>query len=210
MRWRKSRSKAALQTLVRLYRKTPAQLDRLGSLIAGDTIPAATVVSDSTCTAEPTDAFFARWLANWSKKLTISKYLGPVANDLQHSACRTARALHVSRSAERMALDLSGLRSIDETQLASGLSAIDVFPRCALLLVTFEGLSIDDAAVLLGVDKRLVVYAESVGLQQLVRNLTCEQQHLQPVAAAQLGAARPPPSIPVVRFSKRLPAGVSS
>jgi len=46
-----------------------------------------------------------------------------------------------------------------------------VFPRCALLLTVFEGMSADDTAVLLNVDRDLIRKARFIGLQELTRNL---------------------------------------
>jgi hypothetical protein len=47
------------------------------------------------------------------------------------------------------------------------LLAIDLFPRCALLLTVFEKLSLDDAALLLNADKALVRKAQNQGLLEL-------------------------------------------
>lgn len=49
--------------------------------------------------------------------------------------------------------------------------ALDVFPRCALLLTVFEKLSIKDTTVLLGADEALVRKAQCLGLIELTRNI---------------------------------------
>ncbi len=49
--------------------------------------------------------------------------------------------------------------------------AIDVFPRCALLLSIFEGMSLEDVATLLNGERDLVRKAQLIGLRELTRNL---------------------------------------
>jgi hypothetical protein len=49
--------------------------------------------------------------------------------------------------------------------------ALDVFPRCALLLTIFEKLSIQDAVALLGVEQALLRKAQGLGLIELTRNI---------------------------------------
>ena len=51
------------------------------------------------------------------------------------------------------------------------LLAIDIFPRCALLLSLFENFPLEDAATLLNEDPKLVAAARTIGLVELVRNL---------------------------------------
>ena len=55
-------------------------------------------------------------------------------------------------------------------QLERALLAIDVFPRCALLLSVFEKMPLADAAILLDAGLDLVRKAQEIGL----RELTCK------------------------------------
>ena len=64
--------------------------------------------------------------------------------------------------------------SIEKSDLERALLAIDIFPRCALLLTVFEKLSLDDATVLLGATKELLKKAREIGLYELARNLAPE------------------------------------
>jgi len=50
-----------------------------------------------------------------------------------------------------------------------------LFPRCAVLLTVFEKLSIDEASLLLGADRKLVMHARTTGLTTLAYNLAIEQ-----------------------------------
>ena len=51
-----------------------------------------------------------------------------------------------------------------KSQVENALRAIEVFPRCALLLTVFEGFKLCDAAVLLNADPELVMRGRIVGL----------------------------------------------
>ena len=51
------------------------------------------------------------------------------------------------------------------------LLAIDVFPRCVLVLRTLEGISIEDTATLLEENKDLVREAQAIGLYSLVDSI---------------------------------------
>jgi hypothetical protein len=62
--------------------------------------------------------------------------------------------------------------------LERALLAIDAFPRCVLLLLMFEGHSIDDAMVLLDADRELVHKAQVFALQELTRNLAGSRAEL--------------------------------
>jgi hypothetical protein len=62
-------------------------------------------------------------------------------------------------------------RDLTQPELHRALLAIDVFPRCALLLTIFEKLPVKDAALLLNADERLVLRAQATALIELTRNL---------------------------------------
>jgi DNA-directed RNA polymerase specialized sigma24 family protein len=103
-------------------------------------------------------------MVSWSRKLVIGASLETVRPQLQESALRTARAEDPEPET------LGALRPADQmttAELERKLLAIDLFPRCALLLTVFEKLSIDDAALLLNADKALVRKAQSQGLLEL-------------------------------------------
>jgi hypothetical protein len=68
--------------------------------------------------------------------------------------------------------------------------AIDVFPRCALVLSIFEGLPLEDVATLLDEDCELVKAARAIGLQQLTRRLS----------ASLLSGKPPQPALPGLQY----------
>jgi hypothetical protein len=107
----------------------------------------------------------------WSQRLVIAKTLAGIRDELAASALRTA-----SLPNDKFALpSRNRLFNTDADgtgwQIESALLSIDVFPRCALLLTVFEGMSPQDAAILLDADRDLVRKARIVGLQELTRNL---------------------------------------
>ena len=61
--------------------------------------------------------------------------------------------------------------STTKTQIEQALLAVDLFPRAAVLLSIFEGMSIADAATILDADVTLVRKAQAIGLRELTNNL---------------------------------------
>jgi membrane protein DedA with SNARE-associated domain len=175
--WRKSHEQPPIpeidQRSVRIYKQEPAELRWLVSVITGN------ATSDLETAVGPFDwdntinPFFAGWIATWSRKLVIAKALGKVANELKHSACQT---VSVGRPAGVMPPpEWSCRHPLNKFQLERALAAIDIFPRCALLLTIFERLSLEDTVILLGADKKLVTAAQAIGLTELARNLANQQ-----------------------------------
>jgi len=117
------------------------------------------------------NAFFSAWMLAWARKVVIAKALAAIRTELAASARRIAstRDRHCSPRQPRnwtLASDAS------KAELERALLAIDAFPRCVLLLSLFEGLSIDDATVLLDADRDLVRKAQVCALQELTHNLS--------------------------------------
>jgi hypothetical protein len=115
------------------------------------------------------NSFFSTWMLGWSRRMVIAKALAAVRDELAASARRTAskRAEKADLPPRNWVLD----RDTTKIQLERALLAMDVFPRCALLLSVFEGMSLEDAAILLDADRDLVWKARMIGLQELTRNL---------------------------------------
>ena len=104
------------------------------------------------------------FMASWSRKLVIGASLETVRPQLRESAWRTLRAEDPDPAT------LTGLKPVGQMtapELERALLAIDLFPRCALLLTVFEKLSLDDASLLLNADKALVRKAQNQGLLEL-------------------------------------------
>jgi DNA-directed RNA polymerase specialized sigma24 family protein len=104
------------------------------------------------------------FMVSWSRKLVIGASLETIRPQLLESAWRT-RLAEDPDPATLAALKPAGQMTTPELEHA--LLAIDLFPRCALLLTVFEKLSLDDAALLLNADKALVRKAQNQGLLEL-------------------------------------------
>jgi len=105
----------------------------------------------------------------WSRRLVIAKALAAIRNELSASTRRTAsiRPEKPALPPPTWALD----SDTTKVELERALLAIDVFPRCALLLSVFDGVPVKDAAILLDSDPDLVRKGQAIGLQELTRNL---------------------------------------
>ncbi len=148
-----------------------AGLYRLAFLMTGDRTRSLDLILEAIDSGDGADSFFSSWMLAWSQRLVIAKALAGIRDELAASARRTA-----SLPNERFALPSRSRRFDPDadgagSQVESALLAIDVFPRCALLLTVFEGMSPEDAAILLNVDRDLVRKARIIGLQELTRNL---------------------------------------
>jgi DNA-directed RNA polymerase specialized sigma24 family protein len=147
-----------------IFEDHAAELHWLAYLFTGSHeggVRAFTKALDSEDYANPAMTDF---MVSWSRKLVIGASLETIRPQLQESAGRTMRAeepdpatLVASRPAGQMTA----------TELERALLAIDLFPRCALLLTVFEKLSLDEAALLLNADKALVRKAQNQGLLEL-------------------------------------------
>jgi DNA-directed RNA polymerase specialized sigma24 family protein len=101
--------------------------------------------------------------------VVIAKALAAIRCELGISA----RGME-SQRAKKSALPPRGWVSGQEPtkiQIERALLAVEVFPRCAVLLTVFEGMSLEDAAILLDADQDLVRKARMAGLRELTSNL---------------------------------------
>lgn len=114
--------------------------------------------------------FFRNWMISWSRKLVIARALGSVEQEMAASVERTRRLRHPRLQgfpSPQWSLD-----SRDKAELERALLAIDLFPRCALLLRVFEKVSLEDTAILLDAGKDDVKRAQAIGVAEMVRNLS--------------------------------------
>ncbi len=150
---------------------------RLAFWLTGDpgaTIDAVTEVADGHDAAHP---FFQEWMTVWARKLVIAKALGKVHPQMAASIHRTKlRSAEISLQWDSLPPPAwSAGHEVGSAHLENALLAIDLFPRCTLLLLVFEKLALDDVASLLNADKELVKEAEEIALTELARNIALEQ-----------------------------------
>jgi len=141
----------------------------LAFLLTGHRGMSVDVTLEALVLPDDVNPFFSTWMLAWSRRVFIAKALAAIRDELAASARRTE-----SKRAEKAALPPRNWTLDGDTtkvQLESALLSIDVFPRCALLLSVFEGMSLEDAAILLDAEQDLVRKAQMIGLRELTRNL---------------------------------------
>jgi hypothetical protein len=146
-----------------------ADIQWLASLLKGDRGAGVDATIEAPAVAYGANPFFSSWMLAWARRLVIAKALAAISHELAASARRTA-----SERSQHSALPLRNWvlrRHVTKVQLERALLAIDVFPRCALLLLVLERMSLEDAAILLDADRRLVLKGQRTGLRELTRIL---------------------------------------
>jgi DNA-directed RNA polymerase specialized sigma24 family protein len=149
--------------LTMTFEDQAAELHWLAYLLTGSedrSFQAFTKALDSEDYANPATSDF---MTSWSRKLVIAAALDTIRPQLRESALRTARSEDPD-PATLAASKPAASQRMTTPKFEHAMLAIDVFPRCALLLTIFEKLSLDDAALLLNADKALVRKAQGQGL----------------------------------------------
>jgi DNA-directed RNA polymerase specialized sigma24 family protein len=156
-----------MQTLKRANERA-ADLYWLAFLLTGQSETSIDAAVEAVDFQDEANAFFSSWMVAWSRRVVIAKALAAIRDELAASASRMA-----SMRPEKQLLPPPE-RAFDgdmtNVQLERALLAIDVFPRCALLLSVFEKMPLEDAAILLDACLDLVRKAQRIGL----RELTCK------------------------------------
>jgi DNA-directed RNA polymerase specialized sigma24 family protein len=156
--------------LTQIFEDHAAELHWLAYLLTGSqdrSVLAFTNALDADDYANPA---MTEFMVSWSRKLVIAASLDTIRPELRESAWRTAREEDPD-PATLGALGPVGSQQMTIPEFERGVLAIDLFPRCALVLTVFEKLSLDDAALLLNADKALVRKAQSRGLLELASNV---------------------------------------
>ena len=160
----------------RMFLGQGSELVRLAFLLTGDMSLSSDVVGQTLDARDSTAPFFEQWMSAWCRKLVIARALGKVRLFLTASACRIKQ--RVQNSAYGDQLPSPGWkvgRDLSRAQFEDALLAIDIFPRCALLLRIFEKISIEDARLLLNADKELIENATAIALNELAWNIAVGQ-----------------------------------
>jgi DNA-directed RNA polymerase specialized sigma24 family protein len=156
-----------MQTLEQAGKRV-ADLYWLAFLLTGHRGLSIDVTLEAVAFPDEANSFFSAWMLAWSRRVFIAKALAAIRDELAASARRTA-----SERLEKAALP-PGNWTLDrdtKVHLERALLAIDAFPRCAVLLSVFEGLSLEDVALLLDSERDLVRKARMIGLRELTSNL---------------------------------------
>lgn len=153
--------------------KYAADLYRLAYLLTGKQNASLDITLEILNAGGGKSSFFSKWMLDWSRRIVIAKALAALRDDLANSVRRVSsqRAAKFALPPREWSLDAGATA----TQLERALLAIDVFPRCTLLLCVFEGMPLADVAILLDAAPKLVRKARIVGLRELTRNLANAQ-----------------------------------
>jgi hypothetical protein len=153
-----------------ILEKTSAGLYWMAYLLTGNEDRSVEAFSAALDASDQSPGF-EEFMSEWSRKLVIVKALGAIEPALQESIHRLAVSPHMK---ERKMPPLSTIvrEDISKKDFEEAVVAIDSFPRCAMLLTIFEGLTIKAAAILLDADDALTAAAQRIGILQLTQNLT--------------------------------------
>ncbi|SRR5579864_7206385 len=162
-------------------RKRASDLYWLAFLLTGHSDLSIDVAIESFDIQDGASPLVPAWMLQRSRRLLISIALAAIGDELAASARRTE-----SKRPKKPVLPARWALHQDTTKVAleHALLAIDVFPRCALLLSICEGMSLHDAEILLGVDRNLVRKAQVIGLREFTRNLAKMQGWVHAIASS--------------------------
>jgi DNA-directed RNA polymerase specialized sigma24 family protein len=160
--------------LLAVFEEHLAELYWLAFLLTGDREHSAEAVTRAVDFEDGAGATFRGFMVSWARKLVIAQALAAIDSELRESALR----LQTPDPVEPAALPPRGWidrQSITRGEFERALLALDVFPRCAVLLTFFERLSLEESSLLLNADRELVTRGQRLGLIELTRNIALGQ-----------------------------------
>lgn len=137
----------------------------LATLLTGSREVAADVAVQAIESARGETSFFSNWMSAWSRKLVIARALTAVRDELGASARRTGLRSENGSVVPPRSWMLD--RQTTKSDLEGALLSIDLFPRAAVLLLLFEGVPLQDAALLLDAEPGLVRKGQAAGVVEL-------------------------------------------
>jgi hypothetical protein len=143
-----------------------ANLHWLATLLTGHREIAADVTVEAFASGGAPDAL--------SRKGFIAKALAAVREDLAASAQRTALRWDEDSALPPLSWALD--RKTTKSELEQAFLSIEMFPRAAALLLLFERVPLNDAAILLDSEPGLVCNASATGARDLTINLARMQE----------------------------------
>ena len=157
-----------METLEQVKRNV-ADLYWLAMLLTGCRETATEVTFQALKPADDANPFFSTWMRSWSRRNVIARALAAVREDIARSAhWMEARPVeNCECPPQSWALE----RVTTKSDLERALIPIEAFPRAAVLLLLFEGVPLEDAAVLLDAGPDSVRNALAAGVRELTINL---------------------------------------
>lgn len=153
----------------RIFSEHMSELYRLAFVLTGDrerSIQAFTGALNS----DDDPPGFQKFMLSWAKRLVIVAALGTMRRQIRESILQTRLAFRDDGviAGHVQPVDLERLTS---RELEEALLDLDTFPRCAVILTLLERLPIEEVAVLLATDKRMVKAAQAQGAAELACRL---------------------------------------
>lgn len=154
--------------VLQTFEEKSSELYSLAFLLTGDADRSVEAFNRALDFDEEQNKVFGEFMNSWSRKLIIAEALGTIRTQLRLSRQRVARM-----DESEVPADPAWKRRpyISREEFEDAVIAIDAFPRCAMLLTIFEGMSIPAASVLLNADEQLTGLAQRIGVVQLTHNL---------------------------------------
>lgn len=142
-----------------IFEEQSSELFSLAFLLTGDT-ERSVVAFDRALDYDETEN---------PRELIIGEALGTMRTELRTSRQRTEKRAEGEAAGDSR---FEARDRIAREEFEEAVISIDAFPRCAMLLTIFEGMSIRAASALLNADEALTRVAQRIGIVELTRNLT--------------------------------------
>jgi DNA-directed RNA polymerase specialized sigma24 family protein len=152
--------------LTKTFEDQAVELHWLAYLLTGSRDRSLQAFTKALDSEDYANAATADFIAAWSRKLVIAASLDTIRPQLRESALRVARSEDPD-PATLVASKPPGSEQMTTPEFERAVLAVDLFPRCALLLTVFEKLSLDEAALFLNADKALVRKGQGQALLEL-------------------------------------------
>jgi DNA-directed RNA polymerase specialized sigma24 family protein len=156
-----------MSELMKTFETSSPELYWLAYLLTGNEDRSVQAFTRALDLEEETNLAFDGFMNQWARKLIMVAALGTIESDLRRSIARVARLAEAPGG-----VNFTQRHDIAKEEFEQAVIAIDAFPRCAMLLTTFEGLSIPAAAILLNAEEGITAKAQRIGVVQLTRNLS--------------------------------------
>jgi hypothetical protein len=156
------------EDLMEAFERNSSELYWLAFLLTGNVDKSVEAFAKALDFDEKTSPVLCESPNEWARKLTVIEALRGTQKELRASIARVGRV-----AGAEVPSNLKWVRCprIEREQFQEAVIAIDPFPRCAMLLTIFEGMSIDAVATLLHADQGLTRKAQQIGIVRLAANL---------------------------------------
>ena len=148
-------------------------------LLTGDANATVQALVSEAEVNDPEIPFFDRWITPWERRLLITRALQSVDSEIVSSIARYSKIPDKNQNGARLgSLPLpswSANQDVTQGQFQRALLAIDIFPRCVLILTVFEEMVLEHVAALLRTGKQLAQRAQMEALIELTRNIAVDQ-----------------------------------